>query len=299
MANLILLLVLVLIGVIYADTPEDDDSSFVGYIQSPAIIQSDKITNITVYADDDIRLSLFDNYRLYLAIDPIYQNGSGLDTKYWNIGACYLVNSSVLATHNVSIQIPASVGVGGPQLSYAIVAIPFAQNISAPANQSNAYEDLIYGDKFSLSGGTAEWSQWELDGGVIGYPLYLPQDYLPCRAYDCARRCYTKYYPANLNMADDCGLKLSYECAAACPGATFPSFEVAVDGLRNVTDRPAQDLPVSCNATAYMTVTTSSTSGLAQPSSTTTASHSSASGAMVWKDIFGLVVASMLALAVM
>lgn len=295
--NLILLLVLVLIGAAYADIPDDNDSLSENYLQSPSVIQADKITNITVYIDNNTRHGVFDSYHLYLAIDPIHQNGSDLDVA-WTYGACYLVNSTSSTAHNVSIQIPASVGIGGVQLRYAITAIPFNQSAPASPN-ADIYHPLTYGNKFSLSGGSGEWSPWELDGASIGYPLPGAQDYLPCTQYDCARHCYAKYYPANLNEADNCGLKLSYECAAACPGTSLPSFEVAMDALSNTTARPAQDIPANCNTTAYMSVTTSPTSAVAQPSSTATALHSSASSVMVWKDVLSLVGALMLTVAVL
>ena len=108
------------------------------------------------------------------------------------------------------MTIPASVGESGAYYSLATVAF-YSDSDEEYEEDDTGYE---YSNIFSLSGGTGEWSEYELGGYVIGSP-----DTIPCTAYDCARQCSQKYYPADVGESGGAAAQ-AQECINQCPGVT-------------------------------------------------------------------------------
>lgn len=146
----------------------------------------------------------YSSYRVYLSLTP----------TGWSAGpACYLVNSSAIAVTNFTIQIPASVGPSDSSgYSYSLMTMEYNNDplLSGPSS-------FQYSNSFAFTGGVGQWSQYELSGHIVG-----DWDLIPCTAYDCARQCSQKYYPANIDSTD--AYRQTYNCIAACPGVNVPSF---------------------------------------------------------------------------
>ena len=143
---------------------------------------------------------VFSNFRTYLSLS-VPGHGSG--------PACYLVNSTITNTTSLSFLIPASVG---PDGSYSIATMEFNQDAFDLGRSS--YE---YSNEFELTNATGSWSAAELAGRPVGNP-----DKVPCSAYNCARNCTQSFYPLNVNQSD--ALRATWDCTAACPGATYESW---------------------------------------------------------------------------
>jgi len=89
-------------------------------------------------------------------------------------------------------------------------------------------------DKFTLEGGVGVLSSYKYPPGLGIGALNLSPNGMPCTAYDCARQCYSQYYPANVDNQDGfCARRASYECAATCPGVSFPEWNslTVMDGV--------------------------------------------------------------------
>ena len=239
----------------------------------------------TVTADTDAKLqitndlssgassfdAMFDSFRVYLSISA----------PGWGSGpSCYLVNSSAIATTELTLQIPASVGPDAS--SYSIVTMEFNQN--PYADGPSGFE---YSNDFAFTNGTGAWSKAELAGQGVADP-----DNVPCSAYNCARNCSQAFYPANVNNTD--AYKSTYECTAACPGVTYLSWAdmLAQDGgsaSSSVIDADTQSTTSSGTAsttpkattttTRTGTLATASTTGKSSSASTSTTSTSSATTA--------------------
>lgn len=156
----------------------------------------------------------FTKYNVYLSVSP---------PNWGSNPVCLLINGSDIHTTSVTVQIPASVG---PNASnYSIVTAEYNTNI-----YSNGPSGFEYSNDFTLTGGTGAWSEYETDPRG---PMSLgDEDCIPCSAYDCARQCNQKYYPANFDQSNT-GLyeeayEATYKCVAACPGVAYPSWDSMV-----------------------------------------------------------------------
>ncbi|KAI9709141.1 MAG: hypothetical protein M1820_003588 [Bogoriella megaspora] len=141
----------------------------------------------------------FDAYRVYLAISP-----PGASTSV----ACTLLNSTAINTTTLDVSIPASIGPDGS--SYEIATIEYNTETLECSNSG-----LYYSDAFSLTGGTGNFSQYELDGNTL-----WPADDIPCGSIDCARQCAIKYYD---NYSDITPSSLESDvsnCITQCQGVT-------------------------------------------------------------------------------
>ncbi|GKT63393.1 LOW QUALITY PROTEIN: DUF953 domain protein [Colletotrichum tofieldiae] len=157
----------------------------------------------------------FTNYNLYLATTP----------PGWGTGpVCLLANGTKIDVTSVKVKIPAD-------------AIPDSADLMITAMEWNSDpkkdgpSGFQYSNQFIFSGGTAEWGKTELDGSSLG-----DMDRIPCSAYACARKCNDKYFDERNKTSEDPSVyRNTYECVAACPGTTFPSWDSIIndngDGL--------------------------------------------------------------------
>lgn len=249
----------------------------------PFTVAFDKLSfPLTAAANTDVKLhitndlssgsssfdAMFDSFRTYLSISA----------PGWGSGpSCYLINSSAIATTDITFQIPASVGPDAS--SYSIVTMEFNQD--PYADGPSGFE---YSSDFTFTGGTGAWTAAELAGQDVGDP-----DNVPCSAYDCARNCTQTFFPANVNNTD--AYKSTYECTAACPGVTYISWDdlVAEGGNQDGSSPTGSVTEVgtksttsgvtssTSKATSAMTsgVTASTTSKLSSVLSSTTSTSSS------------------------
>ncbi|KAG0645169.1 hypothetical protein D0Z07_9282 [Hyphodiscus hymeniophilus] len=199
--------------------------------------------------------SSFSNFRTYLSITvPGYGSGP----------ACWLVNSTAINTTNLNFLIPASVGPDGS--SYSIATMEF--NTDVDASGDSGYE---YSNDFVLTNGTGSWSAAELAGHTIGDP-----DNVPCSAYDCARNCTQTFYPANTTNAE----RESYECTAACPGATYESWAALLEeDCQDEQAGSAVSASSVCAAASSASVSATATHSATTTSSTSSSTFSATSSA--------------------
>jgi hypothetical protein len=167
----------------------------------------------------------------------------------WGTGpACYLVNSSSISTTSVTVQVPASVGPSGSQY-YSISYMQF----NTDPNSEYSSSGFGYSSTFTFSGGTGAWSDYEKSGHSV-----FSADDLPCTAYDCARQCLQKYYPADVSEDDMTGYKSAYGCYKACPGVSVPSWDDVISGGENGGDSSTVTGMVTANGGVSSTVSVQS-----------------------------------------
>ena len=188
--------------------------------------------------------ALFNTFRVYLSMSV---PGWGSEPS------CYLVNSSAIATTQLTFQIPASVGPDAS--SYSIATMEFNQNPYAGGH--SGYE---YSNDFAFTNGTGKWTAAELAGQKVADP-----NNVPCSAYNCARNCSQAFYPANVNNTN--AYKSTYECTAACPGVTYVSWAElqaesgnGTSSAQNATTTSATASKATASTTGKSTASTSSTS---------------------------------------
>jgi hypothetical protein len=129
-----------------------------------------------------------------------------------------------------------------------------------------------YSNGFELTGGTGEWTQYELSGHSIG-----DADSLPCTAYDCARKCSQKYYTSALDGDDDAAAEKIWEqmddCIAKCPGVVMSdNGDDTEDGSDSEDDTAEAEATTS--GSAVSTSTASATSGKSASEATATSASS-------------------------
>ncbi|TKA68382.1 hypothetical protein B0A49_07076 [Cryomyces minteri] len=202
------------------------------------------------------------SFRTYLATTP-----SG-----WGTGvSCYLVNSTSTSTTTLSITIPVSIGPSGSYYSIGIASPP----------GSSSY---TYSPTFSLTGASGNISAYEAH--LNGSPLWNADD-MPCAAYDCARQCAQKYYPADTTDAGAASDMTT--CIKACPGVTpqptSTSSSSSTGGVAAAASTQTKTLgPVHATTMTTVTLTPTGTgttaTGLALPTDVAAAPASaSATGA--------------------
>ncbi|KAI5464242.1 hypothetical protein BGZ63DRAFT_421304 [Mariannaea sp. PMI_226] len=228
-------------------------------IDIPSTVNANTEVEITIQTDiADGRKSFdaqFTNFNLYLATTP----------PGWGTGpVCLLANGTKMGTTTVKVKIPADVVPESAELE-----------ISSMEWNSDPHKDgpsgFEYSNAFYLKGGTGEWGKSELAGQGLGDP-----DHIPCSAYACARKCNDKYYSqVNKNKDDINSYKSTYECIAACPGTTYPSWEsvISQNGGKDGNDDGNDD---NSSSSSDSSETTSAT-----PSGTPVAASTSSTGSSV------------------
>lgn len=124
-------------------------------------------------------------------------------TRHTDIG--WLSNSTTLSATN-NFTIPAEVG---PSASYYSIGV---------GEVDGDEDDIDYSNKFSFTGGTGNYTQYETD--LKGTPFWDAND-LPCSAYACARKCVDASYPDDLTDAK--AYNTMKDCVNKCPGVTQTS----------------------------------------------------------------------------
>jgi hypothetical protein len=124
-------------------------------------------------------------------------------------------------------------------------------------------ELLVPSTLFTLTGSTIQ--------GLSDYEVFVPTvagydqgDHLPCSAYDCARICTNKYYPAL--KADICAIQGATECVATCPGVervAWPYFESEVC-TESISGAPTEGYTVVTTMSDSLTVVEYWTTGEAK-----------------------------------
>lgn len=137
------------------------------------------------------------------------------------------------------------------------------------------------------------WSDYEKSGHTVANA-----DDLPCTAYDCARQCSQKYYPADVSDSetDLSGYKSQYECVAACPGVNIPTWDeimsegdggssssvtgfATTQGIASSTSSTRAASATKTSSTTLSTATgTAAGQGTASSSSTTSKTSSGTTG---------------------
>jgi hypothetical protein len=146
----------------------------------------------------------FTAYRIYLAIAPPEKIKRSLEP------VCYLAISSTVSSTEFTVQIPADIGPSGPD-SLAIATRRF--------NERGDKSDISYSDTISFTGGTGNWTQYELEGGDND------PDNTPCSSYACTKECSQKFYPETKNATTIEEYHNTYSCWLACPGTTYKSWD--------------------------------------------------------------------------
>lgn len=124
-------------------------------------------------------------------------------TRQNDIG--WLSNSTTLSATN-NITVPGEVG---PSASYYSIGV---------GKVGGDTDDLDYSNRFSFTGGTANYTEYETD--LKGDPFW-DADSLPCSAYACARKCADASYPDDLT--DSKAYNTMKDCINKCPGVTQTS----------------------------------------------------------------------------
>ncbi|KAK1987049.1 hypothetical protein LZ30DRAFT_568884, partial [Colletotrichum cereale] len=197
----------------------------------------------------------FTNYNLYLATTP----------PGWGTGpVCLLANGTKIDVTSVKVTIPAD-------------AIPDSADLKITAMEWNSDPNkdgpsgFEYSNEFTFSGGTAGWGKTELGGSTLG-----DMNSLPCSAYACARKCNDKYFDErNTTSEDPSTYKNTYECVAACPGTTFPSWDSVINDNGPGGDPSGTATVPAASATASTPAAASSSS---KPASSSNPASSSQSG---------------------
>ncbi|KAK1997657.1 hypothetical protein LX36DRAFT_657302 [Colletotrichum falcatum] len=222
-------------------------------ISIPSTVEADTEVEVTIRNDIADGAGSFDagftNYNLYLATTP----------PGWGTGpVCLLANGTKIDVTSVKVKIPADAVPDSAELM-----------ISAMEWNSDPTKDgpsgFQYSADFTLTGGTGEWGKTELGGHDLG-----DADRIPCTAYACARACNDKYFDERDTTSEDPAVyKNTYECVAACPGTTFPSWDSVIGDGGDGGDSP------SGTASAPAASATASTPAAAAPSSSSSGPASS------------------------
>ncbi|KAK2031953.1 hypothetical protein LX32DRAFT_235992 [Colletotrichum zoysiae] len=223
-------------------------------ISIQSTVQADTEVEVTIRNDIADGAGSFDatftNYNLYLATTP----------PGWGTGpVCLLANGTKIDVTSVKVKIPADAVPDSAELKIAAME----WNSDPTKDGPSGFE---YSGDFTFSGGTGEWSKTELGGHGLG-----DMDSLPCSAYACARKCNDKYFDERDETSDDPSVyKNTYECVAACPGTTFPSWDSIIsdhDGSGGAPSATAS-APAASSATASThTSAPSSSSSSSNPAS--------------------------------
>ena len=188
-------------------------------ISIPETVQAGTNTDVTITNDLTSGPRSFDaqftNYNLYLSVSA---------PNWGQNPVCLLFNGSDIHSTSLTVKIPASVG---PDASnYSLVTVEYNTDVYSD-NGLSGYE---YSNDFALTGATGVWSAYETD--PRGPQSLGDPDSIPCSAYDCARQCNQKYYPADFDQSNtaayEAAYEASYKCVAACPGVTYPSWDSVV-----------------------------------------------------------------------
>jgi hypothetical protein len=187
-------------------------------ISIPSVVNANQRVQLTIANDLSSGPGSYDaqftTFRIYLAI--IAPTSSYIPNPVQP--SCYLVNATSITTSVVNLTIPTSVGPDGT--SYHIGTLEYNTHPNPPPPSSYSFSPT-----FTLYNTTSSWSNADLNGDYPPFP-----DLLPCTSYDCARQCLSSTFPQNIN-GTEAGFKGTYECMAACPGVTYPSWaEVQKEG---------------------------------------------------------------------
>lgn len=231
------------------------------YIQIPDTVTAGEEATVEVSNDLDVGSDSFDagfeKYRLYLSTSP----------PGWGWGpVCYLVNSSAIDVTSLKITVPASVVPDGTDLMVTTMEFSDDPSLDGPSG-------FQYSNEFTLEGGTGTWGQAELNGTAVGDP-----DRIPCTALKCTRDCTDKWYPDNMDEENwDTAFKSTYECIAACPGVTYPSWDEVNDNGNG--DDGGSDSTMTSEMSAQPTAggTSSNTRVSASQTASTTGTSSASS----------------------
>ncbi|KZL63541.1 hypothetical protein CI238_02920 [Colletotrichum incanum] len=228
----------------------------------------------------------FTNYNLYLATTP----------PGWGTGpVCLLANGTKMDVTSVKVKIPADAIPDSADLMITTMEWNSDPNKDGPSG-------FEYSNQFTFSGGTAQWGKTELDGSTLG-----DMDRIPCSAYACARKCNDKYFDERNKTSEDPSVyKNTYECVAACPGTTFPSWDSIINDNGDGQGSGSSVGP-SGSATMPAVSATASTSPIGSSSSSPTSSTQTGSspsrtpngGPRLAVEISGLVMVGLVTLCVL
>ncbi|GKT40238.1 uncharacterized protein ColSpa_00419 [Colletotrichum spaethianum] len=224
-------------------------------ISIQSAVKANTEVEVTISNDISDGASSFDagftNYNLYLATTP----------PGWGTGpVCLLANGTKIDVTSLKVTIPADAVPDSADLMITTVE----WNSDPSKDGPSGFE---YSNEFTFSGGTAEWGKTELDGSSLG-----DMDRIPCSAYACARKCNDKYFDERNKTSDDPSTyKNTYECVAACPGTTFPSWDSVINDNGDGQGSGSSAGP-SGSATAPAASATASTSPTGPSSSNPTSS---------------------------
>ncbi|OHE93851.1 hypothetical protein CORC01_10872 [Colletotrichum orchidophilum] len=232
-------------------------------ISIPTTVKADTDVEVTIQNDIASGSKSFDagftNYNLYLATTP----------PGWGTGpVCVLVNGTKIDVTSVTVKIPADAIPDGSDYKITAMELNSDPNKDGPSG-------FEYSNDFTFSGGTGVWSKTELAGSSLG-----DQDHIPCTAYACARKCNDEYFDERNTTSQDPNVyKNTYECVAACPGTTFPSWDSVINdnggGQGSSSSAGSSATVAATGSAASATASTSQTAG--SSSSSPTASQSGGS----------------------
>ncbi|KAK1638475.1 hypothetical protein BDP81DRAFT_425049 [Colletotrichum phormii] len=228
-------------------------------ISIPTTVKADTDVEVTIANDIATGSKSFDagftNYNLYLSTTP----------PGWGTGpVCVLANGTKIDVTSVKVKIPADAIPDGSEFKITAMEWNSDPNKDGPSG-------FQYSNDFSFSGGTAEWGKTELGGSTLG-----DMDRIPCTAYSCARKCNDKYFDErNTTSQDPSVYKNTYECVAACPGTTFPSWDSIINDNGDGQGSGARAGP-SGSATATATRSGASAIASTSPTGSSTSTPTSA-----------------------
>ncbi|KAK1449979.1 hypothetical protein CPAR01_05364 [Colletotrichum paranaense] len=231
-------------------------------ISIPTTVKADTDVEVTIQNDIASGSKSFDagftNYNLYLSTTP----------PGWGTGpVCVLANGTKIDVTSVKVKIPADAIPDGSD--FKITAMEW--NSDPTKDGPSGFE---YSNDFSFSGGTGQWGKTELGGSTLG-----DMDRIPCTAYACARNCNDKYFEERNTTSEDPSVyKNTYECVAACPGTTFPSWDSIINdngGGQGSGSSAGPSGSASATATRSGALATASTSPTGSTSTPTSAQSSS------------------------
>ncbi|KAK2010696.1 hypothetical protein LZ32DRAFT_374006 [Colletotrichum eremochloae] len=253
-------------------------------ISIPSTVKADTEVEVTIRNDLADGASSFDagftNYNLYLATTP----------PGWGTGpVCLLANGTKIDVTSVKVKIPADAVPDSADLKITAMEWNSDPNKDGPSG-------FEYSGDFTFSGGTGEWGKTELDGSLLG-----DMDRIPCSAYACARQCNDKYFEERNTTSEDPSVyKNTYECVAACPGTTFPSWDSIIndDGSGGGPSETASVPAASATASTPTGVPSSSS----RPSSSQSGSSPSQTpngGSRLAAEMLGLTVVGLVTFCVL
>ncbi|EFQ36447.1 hypothetical protein CGRA01v4_10430 [Colletotrichum graminicola] len=220
-------------------------------ISIQSTVKADTEVEVTIRNDIADGASSFDagftNYNVYLATTP----------PGWGTGpVCLLANGTKIDVTSVKVKIPADAVPDSADLMITTME----WNSDPTKDGPSGFE---YSNEFTFSGGAGEWSKTELAGHSLG-----EMDMLPCSAYACARKCNDQYFEERDTTSDDLNVyKNTYECVAACPGTTFPSWDSVINDVGGSGGDPSGTASVpAASATASTTTAAPSSSNPASSS---------------------------------